>query len=430
MKNYLVSVLLLFLYYPTFSQEEEKLNQMINEFESITPDLSLPVLQLEYIPLLEQSQNIQVVNRQKQYFSNLENQLQNMNHSDLSRDSKLDYQLLKFTAELHLQRIAILETAAQLNEPISEEGVANLSYGKEYYRFLLKLWTGTRMSPEQIMELGHREVEKVKNEIKKIQGEREDEEFYSFLDSDDFLITDEKELILLFEDRKKQVNESMFAIFPNQDSLPDVAISKNNNRRFDHVPGYYNHNTFYYTLFETPFNRRKIDWLFIHEANPGHHFQISFENTLDLPDYRSMIASPGYREGWAAYIEELGHQFGVYQDQYAYLGKWEWDLVRSVRVVLDVGMNYYGWSKDRALDYWKKHIVHNDQIALREINRMIRWPAQIHTYKVGAYLIMKKKAEIMELQGEDFNEVEFHKTYLNYGSIPLEFIDLIYLAED
>ena len=427
MRKQVLSIFFLFSALYVFPQEgDAELTRIIGEFEQTVPTLQLPVLQLEYIPMLEQSQKMDLVKKQKNYFLKLQSDLDNLDPKSLSGMQLLDYEILKFTAELHLQRIGVLEKAALLNEPISEDGVYFLGYGKDYYRLLLKLWTGTKMSPEQIMEFGHREVDKVKARIEEIRGNREMDDFYSYLESEEFMIRDEAVLIEAFDERKKIVLENLPSIFPELSELPEVKISKNTNRRLAHVPGYYNQNTFYYTLFDDPFNSRKLDWLFIHEANPGHHYQINMENSLDLPAYRDMISSPGYREGWAAYVEEIGDLVGLYRSPNDFLGKWEWDLVRSVRIVLDVGINYYGWDKDRALEYWKKHIPNQDQIAMREINRMINWPAQVHTYKVGAHVIMVQKSREMEKQGDSFDLVEFHRSFLEAGSIPLELVPMLY----
>ncbi len=162
-----------------------------------------------------------------------------------------------------------------------------------------------------------------------------------------------------------------------------------------------------------------MDWLFIHEAVPGHHYQNGINARAKATPVQQLFFYIGFAEGWAAYAEELGKDLDVYQTPYDELGKWEWDIVRSVRVPMDIGLNYYGWTDQQALDFWKKHIRNQNEIAMREINRLKRWPAQAITYKYGALQIMAWKAALQKRQGDKFEIRNFHDRVLNSGSLPL-----------
>ena len=174
-----------------------------------------------------------------------------------------------------------------------------------------------------------------------------------------------------------------------------------------------------------------MDWLFVHEAVPGHHYQKSIERKLQLPcpEFMQLFWYPGYSEGWAAYTEHLGAEIGVYQDAYSRLGKWEWDLVRSTRVGLDVGTNLLGWSDATALRYWKRHVPNQDRIAMREINRMRRWPAQVLSYKLGEDVILRLKRYAMKQGGATFDIKKFHSLLLSRGSVPLDVLENVVKAE-
>jgi len=202
-------------------------------------------------------------------------------------------------------------------------------------------------------------------------------------------------------------------------NIPPLTIEKGKDENLVQTPGYYDNNTFYYNLFDKPYNERQVDWLFIHEAVPGHHYQISINNSIKTSAVQQLFFYIGFAEGWAAYTEELGKQLGVYKTPYDELGKWEWDIVRSVRVPLDVGINYYGWSEGQALAFWKKNIRNQDDIAMREIARVKRWPAQVVTYKYGALQIMQWKEMLKKQQGAKFNIKEFHDKILMHGSLPI-----------
>ena len=191
------------------------------------------------------------------------------------------------------------------------------------------------------------------------------------------------------------------------------------------APAYYmdSDSTFYYNYFDVPFNKRQISWIYIHEAMPGHHYQLMLEKALPRSDIQKLFEYYGYMEGWGAYVEEIGKEYGAYENIYDELGKWEWDIIRSVRVVLDVGLNYYDWSDEKALEFWQEYIKNKDDIAQREIARMKRWPAQVVTYKYGADKILKWKATAENRQ--DFSWIAFHESILKNGSIPFSVLEKI-----
>lgn len=135
--------------------------------------------------------------------------------------------------------------------------------------------------------------------------------------------------------------------------------------------------------------------------------------------------NPGYSEGSPAYTESLGHRLGVYRDPFSHLGKWEWDLVRSTRVVLDVGIHYLGWSRQQALDFWQENIPNQESIMEREVDRIIRWPAQVASYKVGEVRFRKLRKQAEQQTGFEFDARRFHSLLLDQGPLPLEVVSKI-----
>jgi uncharacterized protein (DUF885 family) len=117
----------------------------------------------------------------------------------------------------------------------------------------------------------------------------------------------------------------------------------------------------------------------------------------------------------------LGDVLGVYKTTYDEYGKWEWDLIRSVRVSLDVAINYYGWSDEKALEFWKKHIKNQVDIGLREIARMKRWPGQVISYKYGANVFLKMLNGAKKKSSFDYKT--FHKKLLKNGDVPLSILN-------
>jgi uncharacterized protein (DUF885 family) len=133
---------------------------------------------------------------------------------------------------------------------------------------------------------------------------------------------------------------------------------------------------------------------------------------------QQLFLYPGNFEGWGCYVEYYGKELGLYKDVYCYLGKCEWDLVRSARLVLDAGIHYYGWSHQQALAYWNATIPSQHEIAEREVSRVTNWPGQTLSYKVGAACIMQlRKAWQERHQGRSV--VGFHKWFMQMGNCPL-----------
>lgn len=193
------------------------------------------------------------------------------------------------------------------------------------------------------------------------------------------------------------------------------------------VPAYYSDNTLFYNFFGRPFNKRQVAWVYLHEALPGHHYERSYSRSLEQSPVQRLFYNPGYSEGWAAYVEEIGNAIGAYRSIYDELGKWEWDIIRSVRVPLDVGLNYYGWSDEQALAFWRRHITGQDDIGRREIARMKRWPCQVVTYKYGADKLLRWKARFEEQPG--FSLMAFHTEVLKRGPLPFSILEGLILKE-
>ncbi|MEL6357829.1 MAG: DUF885 family protein, partial [Bacteroidota bacterium] len=223
-------------------------------------------------------------------------------------------------------------------------------------------------------------------------------------------------------------SQTLTSFFPKMQTIPPVQIALGNNPRLSQVPGYYTNTprggTFYFNFFDSSFNKRQVGWLYIHEGIPGHHYERTLTRMLQKSSKivrQAPFNYSTYTEGWAAYIEDIGRQIGAYRNDYEEYGKWEWDLIRSLRICMDIGLNYYDWTDQKALNFWRAHILDQDDIGKREIARMRRWPAQVITYKYGAnkFLIWQKKAS----SREGFNWISFHEEVLRHGPLPLSILE-------
>ncbi|MGF7074652.1 DUF885 domain-containing protein [Mucilaginibacter sp. R-33] len=414
-------VFLFFILTSSFAFGQQTFDAFCNDFVAGYTKLHLPQLELSYVSGLERIGTAADVQKQLDFFTKVKTGLSAFKADQLSESEKVDYQLIRYETGLNLERIS-LEQDWLKNKPaaVPTNGIINLPNGKAWYAYLLKRWTSASATPDEIYQFGLSEVARVQKHIEAIRQQTglNEDAFYKHLNDPSFFISDPKLVQKAFENTKAVIYANMSKLFSNT-NIALLKIVKGESRQLAQTPGYYDSNAFYYNLFDKPYNKRQVDWLFMHEGVPGHHYEASTEAQTKTSAVQQLFYYMGFAEGWAAYTEELGKQLGVYKTPYDDLGKWEWDIVRSVRVPLDVALNYYGWTDEQALAFWKKNIRGQDDIAMREIARMRRWPAQVVTYKYGALQILHWKEELQQKQGVKFNIRDFHSRVLDHGSLPL-----------
>lgn len=420
MKRFIVSCCFAIISFTAVAQQPA-FNVFCRDFVSGYNNLHLPQLELSYVSGLEYIGTATEVQKQADFFTKIQNGLKAYNVSKLSQSEKVDYQLISYETDLNLERITLeKDWLKHKPETIPTGGVITLPNGKAWYAYLLKRWTSANVTPDEIYQFGLAEVARVQKHIEavRVQTGLSEDKFYKHLNDPSFFISDPEVVQRSFEHTKQIIYANLPKLFKNTDIAP-LKITKGESRQLAQTPGYYDSSVFYYNLFDKPYNKRQVDWLFIHEGVPGHHYQTSIEAQTKSSVVQQLFYYMGFAEGWGAYTEELGKQLGVYKTPYDELGKWEWDIVRSVRVPLDVALNYYGWTDEQALAFWKKNIRGQDDIAMREIARIRRWPAQVVTYKYGALQLLHWREELQKQQGAKFDIRDFHSRVLDHGSLPL-----------
>lgn len=410
---------------PAALSSDASFRQLRDNFTEGYADLAIPGLQLGYRGLFDNIADSAGLVRQRAFFADMEPRYFAIDPLQLSDSLLLDYHLLGYELRLNAQRMALESRFVAERPKITDAGIFHQPNGREWYRYLVRRWTSVDISPEELFAFGEEEVRKIQAEIAAIrrQLKLDSTAFYREINDKRFFLTDQAEIERRFRESRAIVNKHLHKFFPKAD-IPEVRIARGTNEALAQAPGYYSQQdtTFYYNLFDHPFNHRMVDFLYLHEGAPGHHYQGWYARWLARSDFRRLFWYSGYSEGWGAYIEHLGDRVGLYRTPYDWLGKWEWDLVRSVRVPLDVGINYYGWTDEEALAYWKKHVANQDEIAMREIHRMRRWPVQIHTYKVGGAILLDRLREAQAAAGDRFDWVAFHRRILDTGPIPMELL--------
>jgi len=163
--------------------------------------------------------------------------------------------------------------------------------------------------------------------------------------------------------------------------------------------------------------------LFLHEGQPGHHFQIALQQELPLPDYRRYSSNDAYVEGWALYAETLGYEMGLYEDPMVRLGHLSADLHRAVRLVTDTGLHALGWTREQSMQYMQETEGLDAAEARRATERYMAWPAQALAYKIGQLKILELRERARKRLGERFSYADFHAQVLEDGALPLDLLE-------
>jgi len=382
--------------------------------------LPIPGLAPGYIDDLHEIEPKDTIKKEIVFFNSIKDQLRQYKLSTLSAAQQQDYLQIKFETTMNLERLE-LETKWLTYSPatVPDDNIAAIPDGKAWYAYLLKRWLGADVTPDEIFKFGLNEVDDANTHINLIRRQTglDSVAFYRKINSAEFLINDPEIIQERFEQTRKNIDSRLNVLFyPHQ--IPVVKIKQGPKELVVHTPGFYTDGTFYYNLSGKPYNSRQFGWLFLHEAIPGHHYQTSINEKEPHSNVQDLFFYVGSAEGWAAYVERYGKELGVYKTPYDELGHWEWDLVRAVRIPMDIGVNYYGWTDQQALAFWKKHVNNQDDIAMREIQRVRHWPAQAITYNYGAAQIAQWKAALQVKLGDKFNIKDFHEWVLANLSLP------------
>jgi uncharacterized protein (DUF885 family) len=183
--------------------------------------------------------------------------------------------------------------------------------------------------------------------------------------------------------------------------------------------------TFYYNAYDLP---SRSTWeettLFMHEGEPGHHFQISLaQENLALPSFMRFGGNTAYVEGWALYSESLGYPMGMYTDPYQRFGNLNDEMLRAMRLVVDTGIHAKGWTRDQAIDYMLSHSGMSKTDATAEVERYIAIPSQALAYKIGQLTILRLRDKAQKELGPKFDIREFHAQVLDTGALPLPILE-------
>jgi len=329
-------------------------------------------------------------------------------------------------------------TAVYLPSSRETFGLYDLPNGYEWYEHLANSHTTTELTPNEIHEIGLNEVTRIKQEMMKIiesldwQGSFDD--FLHFLRTDpQFYYETKEELFQAYLATTKKIDPLTVKLFETLPRAPYGIKAIPKESAPDTTTAYYmspspdgSRAGYFYVNLYRPEVRPKyeIEVLSVHEAVPGHHLQIALAMELEgIPNFRKYSGYTAFVEGWGLYSESLGEDMGLYRDPYSKFGALTYDMWRAVRLVVDTGMHYKGWSRQKAIDFFKDNAAKTEQDIINEIDRYLIMPGQALAYKIGQLKLLELKKKAQKELGESFNIKEFHNVILEQGALPLNIVE-------
>ena len=325
-----------------------------------------------------------------------------------------------------------------LKEGRLSSGIDDVPNGKELYKHLIKVFTTTDMTADEIHSLGLLEVARISSEMIEIKNEvgfkGSLKEFFNYVRENDTLMPFETAEDVLknfnsIHDRMKPQIEKMFDLKPKTKfEVRRTEEFREKSASAEYSPGSLDGSRpgIFYTPIPdaTKYNTYSDESLFLHEAIPGHHYQISLTQENDLlPMFRKTLWYSGYGEGWALYCESLGKELGLYDDPYQYFGMLGAEMHRAIRLVVDTGIHSKGWTREEAIQYSLDNEAESEAGIISEIERYMAMPGQALSYKIGQLKIKELRKLSQQKLGDNFNISEFHNKVLESGCVPLALLE-------
>ena len=315
-------------------------------------------------------------------------------------------------------------------------GISDVPNGSKWYEVLSNYHTTTDLSPDEIHDIGLSEIKRIRSEMEKIISDLEwDGDFNSFLNylrtSPRFYYDNPEDLFNAYLIMSKTIDPLLPKIFKTFPRAPYGVIPIPAESAPFTTTAYYNSPSkgkpgYFYANLYKPESRPKyeIPVLTVHEAVPGHHFQISIAQELEnVPTFRKYQSFTAFIEGWGLYSEELGDHIGLYDDPYDKFGQLTYDMWRAIRLVVDTGMHYKDWSRDDAINLFIENTAKSKLDIENEVDRYIAWPGQALAYKIGQLKILELRSKAEKELGEKYDIKDFHYEVLKRGSLPLDLLE-------
>ena len=317
-------------------------------------------------------------------------------------------------------------------------GLLSMPGGPELYRHLVATQTTTSMTPQEIHDLGLSEVKRIHGEMEKVMKQvgfkGTLQQFFTYLKEDPkFKPTSRESLTQGYYAIGKRVDALLPRLFSTMPKTPLEIRPYPEFLEKDSAGGSYMPGSpdgtrpgiFYFNAYDLPSRTTPgMETLYLHEGAPGHHFQIALANeNTSLPSFQRFGGNTAFAEGWGLYAESLGKELGMFTDPYQYFGRLDDEMLRAMRLVVDTGLHYKGWSRQQAIDYMLANSSQGETDVVNEVDRYVAMPAQALAYKVGDLRIQAARKRAEKALGKNFDIRKFHEQVLMSGALPLEVLD-------
>lgn len=310
--------------------------------------------------------------------------------------------------------------------------------GKAYYSYAAQVYTTTQLTSAQIHDIGLTEVARIRGEMQALIEQSgfkgSFREFLDFLRTDpQFFFKTGEELLDAYAALSKRIDPELVKLFGKLPRLPYGVRAIPEANAPNQTTAYYSPGAadgtragyFYANLYQ-PESRPKweMEALTLHEAVPGHHFQIALAQELgQLPMFRRQTSYTAFVEGWGLYAESLGGDLGLYKDPYSKFGQLTYEMWRAIRLVVDTGMHDRGWTREQAIDLFRANTGKSELDIANEVDRYIAWPGQALAYKIGQLKIKELRERAQAKLGDKFKLRDFHDLVLGSGALPLDILE-------
>ncbi|XP_046577862.1 uncharacterized protein LOC124285644 [Haliotis rubra] len=326
-------------------------------------------------------------------------------------------------------------------------GISSLDGGREFYEACIRWYLSVDMTAQEVHDIGLREVDRIVGNMQKIMTKLSFSgsvsEYFQMLTTDpSFTFKSASDILTEYRHQIHDIiQKTLPTMFVNMPDLPIVVRPLS----YDGPVGMYSTGAadgsrpgiFWANVFRP---NKTVNFttmvLTLHEANPGHHLQLSYSITANTPNFRKKMeyndlfrppfAFPDYSaylEGWGLYAESLGEELGVYRDDYELMGRYSFEILRACRLVVDTGMHALNWSRDEAIQYLRNYTAESLDNIIIEIDRYITWPGQALAYKIGEIKIWELRRKAEKTLGDKFDIREFHSVVLESGTVPLNVLE-------
>ena len=317
-------------------------------------------------------------------------------------------------------------------------GLSELPNGNEWYELRARQFTTTQMTPDEIHRIGLDEVARIRVEMQKIIDSLDFggsfNDFLIYLRTDpQFYFDNPEDLYQAYLATSKRIDPELVNLFGTLPRMPYGVKPIPDSIAPDTTTAYYSRpaadgsraGTYWVNLYKPEVRPKyEIEVLSVHEAMPGHHLQLALQQELgDMPNFRRFMGFTAFVEGWGLYSESLGPDLGLYKDPYSQFGALTYEMWRAVRLVVDTGMHYKGWTRQQAIDFFKDNAAKTELDIVNEIDRYIGWPGQALAYKIGQLKIKQIRGQAETALGDDFDIRAFHDELLGAGALPLDLLE-------